>query len=111
MDTRPTPSVEVSPKDKAGRQWLLIEHVSGCLRLPIWRSRNCRLAGLRFNPRTIGRAAAVYTSLALKMLPDGAEKPVAGLPAKAKIRFAAWVPDARHIFFVNTSDEPRDAGP
>ena len=29
VDTRPTPVVDVSPKDKDGRQWLLIEEISG----------------------------------------------------------------------------------
>ena len=29
VDTRPTPNVEVSPRDKQGRQWLLIETISG----------------------------------------------------------------------------------
>jgi len=50
------------------------------------------------------------TALSLQALPDGVEKPVAGLPAEAKIRFAGWAPDARHVFFVNVSDAPADAG-
>ena len=29
VDTRPTPGVEVSPKDSSGSQWLLIESYSG----------------------------------------------------------------------------------
>src|SRR5271169_1087760 len=29
VDTRPTPNLEVSPKDSAGTQWLLIESYSG----------------------------------------------------------------------------------
>ncbi len=81
VDTRPTPSVEVSPKDKAGRQWLLIEHVSGLPSIADLAQPELRLAGLRFNPRTNGPSRGRYiTSLALKMLPDGAEKTVAGLP-------------------------------
>jgi len=35
VDTRPTPSVEVSPKDKAGKQWILIENISGFVLLPL----------------------------------------------------------------------------
>ena len=68
------------------------------------------MAGLRFNHGRMVLAAGGMTSLALKMLPDGAEKTIAGLPANAKIRFAAWSPNGRHIFFVNASDEAHDAG-
>jgi len=111
VDTRPTPVVEVSPRDKAGKQWILIEHVSGLPSIADLAQPELRLAGLRFNPRTNGPSRGRYaTSLALKMLPDGAEKTVAGLPANTKIRFAAWSPDARHLFFVNDNDEPRDSG-
>jgi dipeptidyl aminopeptidase/acylaminoacyl peptidase len=46
----------------------------------------------------------------LQALPDGEAKPVSGIPPDAKIRFAAWSPDARHVAFVNTSDNPSDAG-
>ncbi len=111
VDTRPTPVVEVSPRDKAGKQWILIEHVSGLPSIADLAQPELRLAGLRFNPRTNGPSRGRYaTSLALKELPEGVEKTVVGLPANAKIRFAAWSPDAHHVFFVNDSEEPRDAG-
>ncbi len=111
VDARPTPSVEVSPKDKAGKQWILIENISGLPSIADMAQPELRLAGLRFNPRTNGPSRGRYTtSLTLKFLPDGAERKVTGLPANAKIRFAAWAPDARHVSFVNISNEAKDAG-
>src|SRR5215471_3221534 len=70
-----------------------------------------RLAGMRFNPKTNGPSRGRYvTSMSLKLLPDGPERPLRGIPANAKIRFAAWAPDAQHVSFVNISDDPTDAG-
>ena len=110
VDTKPTPAVEVSPKDKAGRQWLLIGTISGLPPIADLAQPELRLAGLRFNPKTNGPSRGRYfTSLRLQALPDGKEKAVSGLPANAKIRFTAWAPDARHVAFVNISDT-RDAG-
>src|SRR5271165_2965694 len=86
VDTRPTPTVEVSPKDKGGRRWLLIEHTSGLPPISDLAQPELRLAGLRFNPKTTGPSRGRYvTALELKALPDGAEKKVSGLPANAKI--------------------------
>jgi dipeptidyl aminopeptidase/acylaminoacyl peptidase len=111
VDSRPTPTVEVSPKDKEGRRWILIEEISGLPPIADLAQPELRLAGLRFNPKTNGPSRGRYiTALKLKMLPDGAEKAIAGLPANAKIRFAAWSPDARHVAFVNASDNAADAG-
>jgi len=111
VDTRPTPNVEVSPKDKTGQQWLLIEEISGLPPISDLAQPELRLAGLRFNPRTNGPSRGSYlTSLKLKALPEGTEKTVSGLPANAKIRFTAWSPDARHVYFANVSDSSTDAG-
>jgi dipeptidyl aminopeptidase/acylaminoacyl peptidase len=111
VDTRPTPVVDISPKDNAGSQWLLIESISGLPSLADLAQPELRLAGLRFNPRTNGPSRGRFiTSLVLQALPNGEAKPVSGIPPEAKIRFAAWSPDARHIAFVNTSDNPSDAG-
>jgi dipeptidyl aminopeptidase/acylaminoacyl peptidase len=111
VDTRPTPNVEVSPKDSAGKQWILIEFISGLPSIADLAQPELRLAGLRFNPRTNGPSRGRYiTGLRLKTLPDGPEKAVTGVPANGKIRFAAWSPDARHISFVNISDNASDAG-
>ncbi len=111
VDTRPTPNVEVSSKDSAGTQWLLIESYSGLPTVADLAQPELRLAGLRFNPRTNGPSRGRYiTSLMLQALPNGEAKPVTGLPADPKIRFTAWSPDARHVSFVNAGDNPTDAG-
>jgi dipeptidyl aminopeptidase/acylaminoacyl peptidase len=111
VDVRPTPYVEVSPGDGPRGQWLLIEAISGLPPISDLAQPELRLAGLRFNPRTNGPSRGRYvTALSLKALPDGIEKPVTGLPAHAKIRFAGWAPDAHHVFFVNVNDAPADAG-
>jgi len=111
IDTRPTPMVDVSPKDGSGSQWLLIESISGLPSLADLAQPELRLAGLRFNPRTNGPSRGRYiTSLMLQALPNGEAKPVSGIPPEARIRFAAWSPNARHIAFVNASDNPSDAG-
>jgi dipeptidyl aminopeptidase/acylaminoacyl peptidase len=111
VDVRPTPSVEVSPGDGPRGRWLLIEAISGLPLISDLAQPELRLAGLRFNPRTNGPSRGRYVSaLSLKALPDGVEKPVAGLPVRAKIRFAGWAPDARHVFFVNVSDATADPG-
>ncbi len=111
VDTRPTPGVEVSPRDKAGTQWLLIESYSGLPTIADLAQPELRLAGLRFNPRTNGPSRGRYiTSLMLQALPSGEAKPISGMPADAKIHFPAWSPDARHVAFVNAGDSPSDTG-
>jgi dipeptidyl aminopeptidase/acylaminoacyl peptidase len=111
VNARPTPTVEVSPRYRSGGQWMLIEAISGLPSIADLAQPELRLAGLRFNPKTNGPSRGRYiTALNLKALPDGVEKPVVGMPADAKIRFAGWAPDARHVFFVNDSDAAADAG-
>lgn len=111
VDTRPTPNVEVSPGDKAGNHWLLIEPISGLPPVGELAQPEFRLAGLRFNPRTNGPSRGRYiTSLRLKAFPNVEEKAVSGLPPNAGIRFAAWSPDAHHVYFVNATDNSSDAG-
>jgi dipeptidyl aminopeptidase/acylaminoacyl peptidase len=111
VDARLTPSVDVSPGDGPGRQWLLIESISALPSIADLAQPELRLAGLRFNPKTNGPSRGRYfTALSLKLLPDGVEKPVAGVPANAKIQFRGWAPDARHFFFVNASAAAADAG-
>jgi dipeptidyl aminopeptidase/acylaminoacyl peptidase len=110
VDTRPTPGVEASPKDSSGSQWLLIESYSGLPSVADLAQPELRLAGLRFSPGTNGPSRGRYiTSLMLQALPNGQAKPVSGLPSDAKIRFTAWSPDARHVSFINATDNPTDA--
>ncbi len=57
-----------------------------------------RLAGLRFNPdRLASNRAATFTRLILKNLADGAESPVTGFPAGARLANVSWSPDGRHL--------------
>ena len=68
-----------------------------------------RLAGLRLNPRTNGPSRVSYAvGLAFKQLPSGAEKPVQGLPAQARISSPSWSPDSRYLAFALTT--PAAAG-
>src|SRR3984957_11359211 len=93
VDVRPTPIVDVSPRDQTGGRWVLIEAISGLPSIADLAQPEMRLAGLRFNPRTNGPSRGRYgTGLRLKALPDGAERAIAGMPAEAKIRFAGWAP-------------------
>jgi dipeptidyl aminopeptidase/acylaminoacyl peptidase len=111
VDARPTPQVELSPGSGPDGRWLLIEAISGLPSIADLAQPELRLAGLRFNPKTNGPSRGRYvTALNLKELPDGVEKKVAGLPADAKIRFVGWAPDARHVFFISTSDAATDVG-
>src|SRR5580658_8924084 len=106
VDALPTPGVELSPAGgAAGKRWMLIEHFSGLPTIAELAQPELRLAGLRFNPRTVGPSRGRYdTSLELQELPNGKPVAVRGLPEHAKIRFADWSPDGRKISFVNISD-------
>jgi len=100
VDVRPTPNLEISPGVGSDSRWLLIEAISGLPSIADLAQPELRLAGLRFNPKTNGPSRGRYvTALSLKALPDGTERPIAGLPTEAKIRFVGWAPDARHGFF------------
>ena len=110
VDTTPTPSVVVSPGERAGRKWMVIEHISGLATIAELSEPELRLAGLRFNPRTGGPSRGRYlTAFGLQALPAGAEIPVRDLPANAKMRFVGWAPDAQHFAFVNMKDVAEDA--
>ncbi|HUO17928.1 MAG TPA: prolyl oligopeptidase family serine peptidase [Verrucomicrobiae bacterium] len=111
VDTRPTPMVDVSPKDRDGTQWLLMEEISGLPPISELAEPELRMAGLRFNPRTNGPSRGRYiTALRVKALPDGDEKTISGVPANPKIRFASWSPDARHVAFVHVTNDGPNAG-
>ena len=111
VDVWPVPRTEVSRPDQSGRQWLLIEVISGLPSIADLAQPEFRLAGVRFNPKTNGPSRGRYlASLRLKSLPDGDEREVTGFPAETKIRFVGWAPDARHVYAVNASDVGSDAG-
>lgn len=57
-----------------------------------------RLAGLRFNPDTLASNRDThFTRLVVKTIADGAETPITGFPAGAKITQVSWSPDGRHL--------------
>jgi dipeptidyl aminopeptidase/acylaminoacyl peptidase len=63
-----------------------------------------RLAGLRLNPRTNGPSRLSYAvGMSFKRLPSGAETPVQGLPAQARISSLNWSPDNQHLAFALTT--------
>jgi dipeptidyl aminopeptidase/acylaminoacyl peptidase len=112
VDAKPTPGVSLSPRGSAsGKRWLLIQHFAGLPTIADLAQPELRLAGLRFNPKTEGPSRGRYaTSLELQALPDGKPVAVSGFPANAKLRFAAWSPDASNISVINISDAAEDAG-
>jgi len=62
-----------------------------------------RLAGLRLNPRTNGPSRVSYAvGMQFKKMPSGAETPVQGLPAQARISSPSWSPDNKHLAFALT---------
>src|ERR1700722_8585102 len=79
VDARLTPSVELSPGNGLNGRWLLIEEISGLPSIADLAQPELRLAGLRFNPKTNGPSRGRYIT-ALKALPDGSEKQIAGMP-------------------------------
>lgn len=112
VDAQPTPGVGLSPRSSAsGKRWLLIEHFAGLPTIADLAQPELRLAGLRFNPKTDGPSRGRYaTSLEVQALPDGKPVAVSGFPANARLRFAAWSPDASKISVINISDAAEDAG-
>jgi dipeptidyl aminopeptidase/acylaminoacyl peptidase len=105
VDTKPTPSVEVSPPDALGRKWMLIEYSSGLATIAELAQPELRLAGLRFNPKSNGPSRGRYvTAFGLQALPTGTETQVSGLPANARMHLIGWAPDGQHFAFANVSE-------
>jgi len=70
-----------------------------------------RLAGLRLNPRTNGSSRVSYAvEMQFKRLPGGAETPVRGLPAQARISSPSWSPDNQHLAFTLTTPATEGVG-
>jgi dipeptidyl aminopeptidase/acylaminoacyl peptidase len=105
LDAPTTPIAHLSPD----RTTLLIAQPASYPTIADVAQPRFRLAGLRFNPQISGPSRAVYTvRLALQPVSgqhlDGAEKPIAGLPAKLRAVYSAWSPDSRHVAFVQRTD-------
>ena len=101
----PTPGVSVDSKG----QYLLILERAANPTIAELSQPELRLAGVRLNPATNGPSRAQYlTGLKLKKLPSGAERPITGLPAEARLSYVQWSPDETKIAFTNTTDGQLD---
>ncbi|MBT9393689.1 prolyl oligopeptidase family serine peptidase [Hymenobacter sp. NST-14] len=97
----PTPGVSVDSKG----QYLVILERAANPTIAELSQPELRLAGLRLNPATTGPSRAQYlTGLKLKKIPSGAEVPVTGLPADARLSYVQWSPDETRIAFTHTTD-------
>lgn len=64
-----------------------------------------RLAGLRIDPARNGPSRSrTFRGMVIRPLPEGSERPVAGLPPEPSIRNVLWSPDGRAVAF--THDAP-----
>ena len=96
IDAPPTPGVSLSPD----REWMLLTERPSLPSIAEVSQPELRLAGLRINPRTNGPSRRSYSiGLTLKRVADLSEKPIAGLPAEARIRNVRWSPDSRRFAF------------
>lgn len=101
LEAPPTPQVVLSPEGAGGPRTLLIEQQGGLLTIADLAQPEFRLAGLRFNPRTNGPSRLPYmTGLMLKVLPEGKEIAITGMPGHAHMVYAQWSPDAKRVAFV-----------
>jgi len=102
IDAPPTPATSVGP-DKDTMLMLARPALPSIAEVA---SPELRLAGLRINPRTNGRARrSYYTGLTLKSITSGLERVITGLPRDARLRHVSWSPDGKRIAFTNTVDD------
>ncbi len=97
IDAPPTPGVTTSPDGK----WLLLLQRPGLPPISEVAAPELRLAGLRINPRSMGKSRQrALDGLAFQSLKDGKEIPVSGLPQGAALTGVSWSPDGKRIAFV-----------
>ncbi len=100
VDAPSAPGVSLSPD----RNTLLIMKRPGAPSIAEVSAPELRLAGLRINPRNNGPSRGrPYDGLSFQSL-DGDERPVAGLPADARITTVRWAADGRHVAFAHQGD-------
>src|SRR5258708_25749329 len=94
VDAPPTPGAIPSPDGK----WLLLIQQPSMLTIEDLSQTELKLAGIRFNPETHDQTRALYaTSLTLAPIAGCTSRPIAGVPAGARMRHPAWSPHAAKV--------------
>src|SRR5262249_28062559 len=89
-----TPALRLSP-DQA---WALLTDTPTLLPLSDLAQPELKLAGHRFNPQNDDQTRSPYAQHpVLLRISDGSQRPIAGLPDQARLRYLAWSPDAKRI--------------
>lgn len=102
VDTPLTPGVSVSPDERT----LLYMTRRPLPTLADISAPELKLAGLTLNPRTHGQSrGSYYQAFAFQPLAGGAERPVTGLPAGARLGAPAWAPDGKRLAFAVTTPD------
>lgn len=102
LDAKPNPSASVSPD----RRTLVLMDRTNLPGIAELAEPMLRLAGYRINPRNNGPAnsrVSWLTGLSFQAVDGGAARPVAGLPAGARLTSVSWSPDGKALaFLLNT---------
>ncbi|MGH6978656.1 MAG: S9 family peptidase, partial [Brevundimonas sp.] len=102
LDSKPNPLASLSPD----RRTLLLQDRSSLPRIAELAEPMLRLAGYRFNPQNNGPAnsrVTWLTGLSFQTVEGGAARPVAGLPANARLTSVSWAPNGKAVaFLLNT---------
>ncbi|HME90908.1 MAG TPA: prolyl oligopeptidase family serine peptidase [Myxococcaceae bacterium] len=89
-----TPALRLSP-DQA---WALLTDTPTLLPLSDLAQPELKLAGHRFNPQNDDQTRSPYAQHpVLLRISDGSQRPIAGLPDQARLRYLTWSPDAKRI--------------
>jgi dipeptidyl aminopeptidase/acylaminoacyl peptidase len=101
IDAPSTPTVSLSPD----RTWMLLLERPSLPPIAEIAQPELRLAGLRINPRTNGRARTSYfTKLTLQHIGDLSQREITELPTNVRINYVNWSPDSQHLAFTTTSE-------
>ncbi|MDJ0918982.1 MAG: prolyl oligopeptidase family serine peptidase [Woeseiaceae bacterium] len=104
VDAPMQPSATVSPDKRrvATLEWRWVLPLAEVARDEL------KLAGVRIDPVTFSRSRSrTFDSIVIHDLQTGQKKPVAGLPAGARIASPSWSSDSRHLAFTIEQDGAR----
>ena len=102
VDAPPTPGVSISPDG----EWMMLLDRPGLPSIEEVAQPELRLAGLRINPRTSGRARMrSLNGLRFREIATDVERAVSGIPAGARINYLSWSPDGRKVAFIIEKDD------